>query len=136
AIGPRRRLESLRAKWVGVAGRMSPVQRQEVRHKDPPQIWMTYATESYSELDIVVRARNASALISPVKDAVQRLGAGRPVHDVALLDDYVADATSDTQIALLIPFAFAAIAAILPPTASSSAVAFATARRRTLPAVR
>ncbi|PYR90633.1 MAG: hypothetical protein DMF84_19470 [Acidobacteria bacterium] len=136
AIGRRLLLKSLHEKWVEVAGVVAHVQMQDVRHKDPPQIWMTYATESYSELNIVVRARNASALISPVKNAVQRLGAGRPVHDVALLDDYVADATADTRFALLVLFAFAAIAVILAAIGVYGVVAFATARRSREIAVR
>ncbi len=71
---------------------------------------MTYGSKSYSELGLVVRGTNPAGFIGPVKEAVQRLGAGRPVHDVRLLSDRVADASADTRFALFVLGSFAVLA--------------------------
>ena len=69
----------------------SPAMR---RHRDCAtpdfhKLRVTYASKSYSGLDLVVRGPNPASFIGPVKEVVQRLGAGRPVSDVRLLEDYV-----------------------------------------------
>ena len=97
---------------------------------------MTYALKSYSGLDIVVRGSNPASFIGPVKEAVQRLGAGRPVHDVRLLREYVADASADTRFALFVLGAFAVLALVLSVIGVYAVVAYATARRTREIAVR
>ena len=97
-VGPPRRVE--------IIGVTAHVQTQGLRTPGLPQIWMTYGSKSYSDLDLVVRGANPAGFIAPVKEAVQRLGAGRPVHDVRLLSDYVAAASADTRFALFVLGAF------------------------------
>ena len=97
-------------RWVEVVGVAGHVQTRGCARPGLPQIWMTYASKSYSELDIVVRGTNPAGFIGPVKEAVQRLGAGRPVHDVRLLSDRVADASADTRFALFVLGSFAVLA--------------------------
>ena len=63
---------------------------------------MTYASKAYSGLDLVVRGQNPASFIGPVKEVVQRFGAGRPVSDVRLLENYVTDASADTRFALFV----------------------------------
>ena len=80
AVGQRLALMSniAQPRWVEVIGVAGHVQSQGLRAPGLPQIWMTYASKSYSGLDIVIRGENPAAFIGPVKEAVQRLGAGRP----------------------------------------------------------
>jgi ABC-type antimicrobial peptide transport system permease subunit len=111
-------------------------QTQGLRSAGLPQIWMTYALKAYSSLDIVVRGSNPASFIGPVKEAVQRLGAGRPVHDVRLLREYVKDASADTRFALFVLGAFAVLAVILTGLGVYAVVAYATARRTREIAVR
>jgi ABC-type antimicrobial peptide transport system permease subunit len=91
---------------------------------------MTYGSKAYSDLDLVVRGSNPAGFIAPVKEAVQRLGAGRPVHDVRLLSDYVAAASADTRFALFVLGAFALLAVTLTIIGVHAVVAYATAQRR------
>jgi predicted permease len=118
---------------VGVVGR---VQAQGLRDQDLPQIWMTYATRSYAGLSLVVRAANALALAPIVERTVYALGTGRPVHDVRMLEEYVSDASADTQFALFVLGVFAALAVVLTAVGVYGVVAYATARRTREIAVR
>jgi putative ABC transport system permease protein len=114
ALGRRLLLRSTTQEvWVEVVGLVAHVQLQGVRSPGLPEIFMTYAAKQYSDLNIVVRAPNPMALVPAVESAVSRLGSGRPVHDVRLLDDYVADASADTRFALFVLVAFALLAVIL-----------------------
>jgi len=121
-VGPPRRVE--------IIGVTAHVQTQGLRTPGLPQIWMTYGSKSYSDLDLVVRGSNPAGFIAPVKEAVQRLGAGRPVHDVRLLSDYVAAASADTRFALFVLGAFALFAVTLTIIGVYAVVAYATAQRR------
>ena len=124
------------ARWVEVIGVAGHVQSQGPRTPGLPQLWMTYASRSYAGLDIVVRGSNPAAFVGPVKDAVQRLGAGRPVHNVRLMSEYAADASAETRFALFVLGAFAVLALILSIIGVYAVVAYATARRRREIAVR
>src|SRR4029077_2216546 len=73
--------------WDEVVGVVRHVQIRGLRGDDLPQVWMTYGTRSYSGLNVIVRGANPSALIDPVRQAIQRLGPGRPLQAVRLLDD-------------------------------------------------
>src|SRR5207244_8792537 len=104
AVGQRLLLPSATAPpaWVDVIGVVEHVHLDDLRSRGLPEMFVTYATRQYSDLNIVVRGPHAAQLIPAVNDAVQRLGPGRPVHDIRLLDDYVADASSDTRFALFV----------------------------------
>jgi putative ABC transport system permease protein len=123
-------------KWTTVVGVVGHVQTQGLRASGLPQIWMTYATRSYAQLDMVVRATDPMAATVPAVDTVQRLGAGRPVRDIRLLDDYVADASSDTRFALFVLGVLAALAVVLTGVGVYGVVAYSTARRTREIAVR
>ena len=77
-----------------------------------------------------------SAFFCPVKEIAQRLGAGRPVSNVRLLSDRVADASGDTRFALFVLGAFAVMAVVLPIVGIYAVVAYVTTRRRREIAVR
>ena len=121
---------------VEVVGVVSHAQTQSVRSAGLPQIWVTYASKAYSGLDLVLRGPHAITFLSGVKEAVQRLGARRPVHDVRLLNDYVGEASADTRFALFVLGVFAALAMILTAIGVYAIVAYATARRTREIAVR
>jgi putative ABC transport system permease protein len=121
---------------VEVVGVARHAQTQGLRRSGLPQIWVTYASRGYSGLDLVVRGDNPASFIGPVKEAVQRLGAGRPVSDVRLLADYVTDASADTRFALFVLGAFAILALVLTVLGVYAVVAYATARRTREIAVR
>ena len=76
------------------------------------------------------------ALAPAIDAAVQRLGPGRPVHDIRMLDEYVADASADTRFALFVLGAFAVLAVVLTAVGVYGVVAYAIARRTREIAVR
>jgi len=63
--------------WAEVVGVVEHVQMDQPRSKAQPELFVTYAIRQYSDLNIVYRAANATALVPAVRDAVQRLGPGR-----------------------------------------------------------
>ena len=90
----------------------------------------------YRISNIVVRGGNLDALVPAVEAAVQRLGPGRPVHNIRLLEDYVADASADTRFALFVLGDFAVLAMVLTAVGVYGVAAYATARRTREIAVR
>ena len=128
AVGPPR--------WTEVVGVAAHVQSQSPRAAGSPQVWMTNGVRSYPQLNMVVRAADSIAAMIPVARIVQQLGSGRPVRDIRLLDDYVADASADTRFALFVLGVLAALAVILAAVGVYGVVAYATARRTREIAVR
>jgi len=121
---------------VEVVGVVEHVQLDGLRNAVQPEIFMTYATRQYGDLNIVVRAANAAALAPAIENAVQRLGPGRPVREIRLLEDYVADASADTRFALFVLGLFALLATVLTAIGLYGVASYATTRRTREIAVR
>jgi putative ABC transport system permease protein len=137
AIGQRLLMSRLpQAQWAEVIGVVEHVQIQDWHGVSLPQIWMSYATRSYAQLNVVVRASNPLPLAPAIAQAVQKLGPGRPVRDIRLLDAFVADSTADTRFALFVLGVFAALAVVLTAIGVYGVVAYSTARRTREIAVR
>jgi putative ABC transport system permease protein len=122
--------------WTEVVGVVAHVQARSPRDAGPPQVWMTYGVRSYSQLDLVVRAADPAAAVPPIVSAVQQLGAGRPVRNIRLLEDYVSEASADTRFALFVIGVLAALAVALAAVGVYAVVAYAMARRTREMAVR
>ena len=119
-----------------IVGVVRHVQTQGLRRAGMPQIWMTYASRSYAQLNAVVRAEDPLAVVPLVGRAAQELGSGRPVRDVQRLDDAVATAFADTRFAVLVLGVFGALAMLLAAVGVYGAVANTTIRRTREIAVR
>jgi ABC-type antimicrobial peptide transport system permease subunit len=122
--------------WADVVGVVAHVQSQSPRAPGVPQVWVTYAIRSYGELNMVVRAPDPIAAMTAVARIVQQRGAGRPVRDIRLLDDYVSEASADTRFALFVLAVLAALAVVLAGIGVYGVVSYATARRTREIAVR
>jgi putative ABC transport system permease protein len=120
---------SRRPQTVEVIGVASHVAMRDRRDTGLPQLWKSYGTEPYADLNIVVRGANPMGLGDAITRTVYDLKPGRPVHDVQLLDDYVADATADTRFALFVLGVFAFIAVALTAIGVYGVAAYTTARR-------
>jgi predicted permease len=121
---------------VEIVGVVAHVQTEGLRAPGLPQLWMTYATRSYTGLVVVARGSAPESFVPAIRDIVGRLGAGRPIHHVRLLDDVVSDASSDTRFALFVLAVFAGLALGLSAIGLYAVVSYATARRTREIAVR
>jgi predicted permease len=119
-----------------IVGVVRHVQLQGVRDAGMPQIWVTYATRTYSQLNAVVRATNSLAAVSLVDREAQRLGSGRPVRDARTLSDAVATASADTRFAVFVLGVFGGLALLLAALGVYGAAANALVRRTREIAVR
>jgi hypothetical protein len=119
-----------------IVGVVRHVQTQGLRSTGLPQIWMTYATRAYAQLNAVVRAESPLAIVPIVDRTAQRLGSGRPVRDVQLLTDAVAAASADTRFAVFVLGVFGAVALLLAAVGIYGAVTHALVRRTREMAVR
>lgn len=124
---------SLKREVIGVVGH---VQFQGLRQAGMPQIWMTYATRTYSQLNAVVRAETPLPLVSGIGREAQRLGSGRPIRDPQLLAEAVANASADTRFAVLVLGVFGALALLLAVVGVYGVVSNALVRRTREIAVR
>ena len=119
-----------------IVGVVRHVQMQGVRDAGMPQIWVTYATRAYSQLNAVVRAANPAAAVSLVDREAQRLGSGRPVRDSRTLNEAVAAASADTRFAVFVLGVFGGLALLLAAIGVYGAAANALVRRTREIAVR
>jgi hypothetical protein len=119
-----------------IVGVVRHVQMQGVRDAGMPQIWVTYATRTYAQLNAVVRAANPEAAVSLVDREAQRLGSGRPVRDARTLSDAVATASADTRFAVFVLGVFGGLALLLAAIGVYGAAANALVRRTREMAVR
>jgi predicted permease len=122
--------------WTEVVGVVAHVQARSPRDAGRPQVWMTYGVRSYAQLNLVVRAADPSAAVTPTISTVQQLGAGRPVRGIRLLEDYVSEASADTRFALFVMGILAVLAVVLAAVGVYAVVAYAMSRRRREMAVR
>ena len=89
------------------------VQSRGPREPGPPQVWMTNAVRSYSQMNLVVRASDPIAATTESAKVVQQLGAGWPVRDLRRLSENVAEASADTRFALFVLGVLATLAILL-----------------------
>jgi putative ABC transport system permease protein len=120
---------------VEVVGIVPHVQTQPPRAATLPQIWVTYATRSYG-LSLVVRSPGPTVPVKEIERTVLQAGPGRPVHDVRMLSEAVASASSDTRFALFVLGTFAMLALALTGVGVYGSVAYMTSRRTREIAVR
>ncbi len=113
---------------VEVIGVVPHVQMQPLRGTNLPQIWVTYAARSYG-LNLAVRASGPLVPVQAIEQAVLQAGPGRPIHDVRMLSDAVAESSSDTRFALFVLGTFAMLAVALTSIGVYGSVAYVTARR-------
>ena len=122
--------------WTEVVGVVAHVQARSPRDAGRPQVWMTYGVRSPAQLNLVVRAADPIAAVSPIVSAVQQLGAGRPVRNIRLLEDDVREASADTRFGLFVIGVLAVFAVVLAAVGVYAVVAYAMARRTREMAVR
>jgi putative ABC transport system permease protein len=122
--------------WTEVVGVVAHTQARSPRDPGRPQVWMTYGVRSYAQLNLLVRAADPIGIVSPTVSVVQQLGAGRPVRNIRLLEDYVEEASADTRFALFVLGVLAALAVILAAVGVYAVVAYGVARRTRELAVR
>jgi predicted permease len=119
-----------------VIGVVDHIQSTDLRHAGLPQIYESFGMRPYSVGFVVRSDGDPIALAAPLKQAIERLGPGRPVFAVRTLQSFVDDASADTRFALFVLGVFAVLAVVLTAVGVYGVVAYTTARRTREIAVR
>src|SRR5262249_46075009 len=132
AVGKRLQIvhSTVTPEWTDVVGVVAHVRARSPREAGPSQVWMTSSVRLYIQENLVVRAADPMAAVSPIVRTVQQLGAGRPVRDIRLLEDSVTQASADTRFALFVMGVLAVLAVVLAAVGVYAVVAYAMARRK------
>jgi len=127
---------SRRPQTAEVIGVVSHIAMRDRRDSGLPQFWLSYSLGTRFDMDLVARGTNPAASVEAMTRTVNELKPGRPVSDIRLLDDYVADATADTRFALFVLGSFALIAVTLTAIGIYGVVTYITVLRTREIAVR
>jgi putative ABC transport system permease protein len=126
-----------RGREATVVGVSAPVRNVALRGEPTPHIWVPYSANAFTGMTLTVRAEgDPMRLATVVKEAVERLGPGRPIRRIRPLSDNVAAATADARFALFVIGAFAVMAVALAMVGVYGIAAHAVERRRREIAVR
>ena len=122
--------------WADVVGVVGHLQLDDVRRESEPQLWLPYRTMAWDMAVAVRTRRDPAEMAALMKQTIEQLGPGRPVHALRSLESYVAEASADTRFALFVLGVFSLIAVTLTAVGVYGVVAYATARRMREIAVR
>lgn len=122
--------------WAEVVGVVGHLQLDDVRRESEPQLWLPYRSMAWNMAVAVRTRRDPTQMAALMKQTIEQLGPGRPVHALRSLESYIADASADTRFALFVLGVFSLIAVALAAVGVYGVVACATARRMREIAVR
>jgi predicted permease len=129
-IGQRFRMgEGTGHRTLQVIGVTAPQRATEVRAQPLRHVFLPYHL-SPVQTTLVVRTRADISTIGPaIKDAVERLGTTRAVHDIRPMSALVADSIADARFAMLVLVLFATAALLLATIGLYGTLAYISARR-------
>jgi putative ABC transport system permease protein len=124
-----RQLERTDKQLAEIVGVVRHVQWHGFHGEDKPQIYLPYRNED-TNVVMIIRARgNASAIAEPIRTVVEGLGGKRPIWDVRLMSDYVADAMAETRFALVLLGILSSVAFVLSVVGVYGVVAYSMTER-------
>ena len=116
--------------WAEVIGVAQHTRRYDLRREGRPQIYLPPWSRQLANAVLVVRSKaDPAALTQAIRKETVELGAGRPVHTVRTMEEYVFDAMAGSRFALVLMGVLGGIAMVLSAVGLYGVVSYSVSQR-------
>lgn len=100
--------------YAEVVGVVHSVREDNLRRVERPQIYFPYWKLAQTDMAFVIRtSMEPASLAATLRETVEQMGSGAPVHTVKTMDSYLSDAMAPSRFVLFLMGIFSALALLL-----------------------